>query len=93
MGLRLNHILLKEAQRRGATVMATACPLCQFNLECYQDQIGRHFGEPVHMPVMYFTQLLGVALGLSERDLGLHRQFVPLTSTVHSTQEVQRAGV
>lgn len=76
VGLELNGILLREARRRGANVVATLCPLCQFNLEAYQDQIGRRFGEDVTIPVAYVTQLVGLALGLEPRALGLHRNFV-----------------
>ena len=78
VGLRLSFILLREAKRRGADVIATACPLCQFNLECYQKKMSRRFGEAVDIPVAYFTQLLGVALGVPNRNLGLHRLFVPI---------------
>ncbi len=78
-GLRLSHILLQEAQRRGAEVLVTVCPLCQFNLECYQGEMARQFGEPVHLPVLYLTQLMGVAYGLRERARGLQRLFVPPT--------------
>ncbi len=76
-GLRLNRILLKEAKRRGADLLITVCPLCQFNLECYQDQIASKFQESVALPVVYLTQLMGMAFGLSDRDLGIQRLFVP----------------
>lgn len=76
-GLRLNRILLREAKRHGADTMITVCPLCQFNLECYQGEIGRKFGESVALPVIYLTQLMGMAFGLDDRELGLHRLFVP----------------
>jgi heterodisulfide reductase subunit B len=76
-GLRLNRILLKEAKRRGADMLVTVCPLCQFNLECYQDQIAGKFQESVAIPVVYLTQLMGMAFGLSDRDLGIQRLFVP----------------
>lgn len=76
-GLRLNRILLKEAKRRGADMLITVCPLCQFNLECYQDQIASKFQESVSLPVVYLTQLMGMAFGLSDRDLGIQRLFVP----------------
>ncbi|MFQ6007863.1 MAG: CoB--CoM heterodisulfide reductase iron-sulfur subunit B family protein, partial [Candidatus Zixiibacteriota bacterium] len=62
VGLRLCHILLKEAERQGAELIVTSCPLCQFNLECFQDQIHRRFNGGVYLPVIYFTQLLGAAL-------------------------------
>lgn len=72
-GLRLNDLILKEARKRNAEAIITCCPLCQFNLECFQDDIGRVFADDVHIPVVYFTQLLGHSLGLSDRELGLHR--------------------
>ncbi len=78
VGLRLNYIVLREALKRGAEVVATACPLCQFNLECYQDKISRQFKEHLEIPVVYFTQLLGLALGIPERRLGMHRLLVPM---------------
>jgi len=73
VGLRLNYILLKEAARKGAEAIVTLCPLCQFNLDAYQDQIGRQSGEPLDMPVLYFTQVLGWALGAPPEKLGLER--------------------
>ncbi|MFN3928886.1 MAG: CoB--CoM heterodisulfide reductase iron-sulfur subunit B family protein [Thermoflexus sp.] len=78
VGLRLNYLLLHEAQRRGADVVITVCPLCQFNLEAYQDQIRRRYPALAPMPVLYFTQLVGMAMGLPARELGLQRLFVPV---------------
>ena len=78
-GLRLNYILLCEAQKRGANVIATCCPLCQFNLECYQRKISGMFESEVDIPVVYFSQLIGKALGCDDRSLGINRLFVPLT--------------
>jgi heterodisulfide reductase subunit B2 len=72
-GLHLISVLLKEAKRRGADVLVTACPLCQFNLECFQERVGGELGEPVELTVGFFTQILGLALGLDERRLGIQR--------------------
>jgi heterodisulfide reductase subunit B len=77
IGLELNYVLLKEAKQRGADVIATNCSLCQFNLECYQNKIHRKFKDHEYLPVVYFTQLIGMALGLPKKDLGLHRLFIP----------------
>ncbi len=77
IGLSMNFELLKEAKHRGANVMLTACPLCQFNLECFQGKISRKFHEDVKMPVMYFTQLMGMAFGVSRKQLGLHQMLSP----------------
>lgn len=75
-GQRLTYILLKEAITRGAEVIATVCPLCQFNLDAYHAPIAARY-EPVPIPTVYFTQLMGLAFGLSARELGLHRAAVP----------------
>ena len=92
VGLRLNYILLKEAERRGANVLATACPLCQFNLECYQGEICREHRDFFEMPVVYFTQLTGLALGLSAAQTALNRLFVPLKPPYCREEEVSRAS-
>ena len=63
VGVRLNYILLKEAARKGAQAIVTVCPLCQYNLDAYQAEIRRPTGEPLDMPILYFTQILGWALG------------------------------
>lgn len=76
-GLRLSYILLKEAVRRGADVIATICPLCQFNLDAYHEQIEKRWSE-ARIATVYFTQLMGLAFGLPAKQLGLHRNFVPM---------------
>ncbi len=75
-GLHCAYILLKEAVKRGAEVIATVCPLCQFNLDAYHHKIAAKWG-PVRVPTVYFTQLMGLAFGLPARQLGLHRGLVP----------------
>ncbi|MFB3776895.1 MAG: CoB--CoM heterodisulfide reductase iron-sulfur subunit B family protein [Bryobacteraceae bacterium] len=73
VGLRLNYILLKEAARKGAEAIVTICPLCQFNLDVYQAEIAKQSGERFDMPILYFSQVLGWALGGEMRQLGLQR--------------------
>jgi len=87
-GLRLTYILLKEAVRRGAHVIATICPLCQFNLDAYHDQIVRRWGA-ARIPTVYFTQLMGLAFGMDPKTLGLQRNFIPF----HLPTTVQPAPV
>lgn len=77
IGARMNFEILKDAKSRGAEVVLTACPLCQFNLECFQGKISRQFRENIKMPVMYFTQLMGIAFGIKEKELGLHQMLSP----------------
>jgi heterodisulfide reductase subunit B len=76
VGLRLSEILLRDAAKRGAEMIVTVCPLCQFNLECYQRDIGRTFPDTAPLPVLYLTQLIGKALGVADADLGMRRLFV-----------------
>jgi heterodisulfide reductase subunit B2 len=75
-GLLCSHIILKEAVKRGADVIATVCPLCQFNLDAYHDKMEARRWEPARIPTLFFTQLMGLAFGLPEKELGLHRSFI-----------------
>jgi heterodisulfide reductase subunit B len=77
--LELVKELLECAAENGAQCMLTTCPLCQVNVESYQKQINRKYGASFDLPVMFFTQLLGMALGCPEKELGLYRNLVPLT--------------
>jgi heterodisulfide reductase subunit B2 len=89
--LKLNKELLACAQENGADVIVTTCPLCHFNLEAYQDQINEAYGTKFNSPVLYFTQLLGIVLGLSEISLGLDSSFIPLGQKISSLMEMQYA--
>ncbi|MGZ4109416.1 MAG: CoB--CoM heterodisulfide reductase iron-sulfur subunit B family protein [Actinomycetota bacterium] len=71
--MQLSYALLREATRRGADVIATICALCQFNLEGFQERMSRRFGQPLDVPVAFISQLVGIALGIDERRLGIHR--------------------
>lgn len=73
VGIRLNYIVLKEAMRKGAQAMVTLCPLCQFNLDCFQPHIRKDTGEQIDIPVLYLPQILGWALGGTPKELGLER--------------------
>jgi heterodisulfide reductase subunit B len=73
VGVRMNYILLKEAARKGARAIVTVCPLCQYNLDAYQREISKDNQEAFDMPILYFTQILGWALGADAGSLGLRR--------------------
>jgi heterodisulfide reductase subunit B len=65
--------ILYGAKERGAEVVIAACPVCQPNLDLRQQAIAKIFGEELSIPILYFTQLLGLALGASEKELGLSK--------------------
>ena len=68
---RLGHKLLSMARQAGAECVAVACPLCETNLDLRQADAGKAHGEIPETPILYVTQLLGLALGLSPEELGL----------------------
>lgn len=68
--------LLQCARDGGADVIATACPMCQVNLECYQQSVNQEFSTDFNMPVLYFTQLIGLALGIPPKKLGIGKELV-----------------
>ncbi len=71
----LSRDIVASAREHGAQVVVTACPLCQFNLDYPQreTEFGRSGDE---VPIVYFTQLMAVALGLPEEDWGLDGHYV-----------------
>lgn len=79
---RLSARILDMAQNCGADVIVVACPLCQMNLDLRRSQVNRFSqdqgGQDYAQPVPYFTQLLGLALGLPESYLGLDKLVVDL---------------
>jgi heterodisulfide reductase subunit B len=64
--------ILRAAEAAGADVIATECPTCHSGLEMHQVRAEKVLGEKTTVKMLYFTQLLGIALGLSPRSLGVH---------------------
>jgi heterodisulfide reductase subunit B len=85
--LKLNMEILQCATENRAEVIVTTCPLCHFNLEAYQGKINEAYGKKFDIPILYFTQLLGIALGLSAKAIGLDSSFIPLGGKITSLAE------
>ncbi|HRQ39949.1 MAG TPA: CoB--CoM heterodisulfide reductase iron-sulfur subunit B family protein [Chloroflexota bacterium] len=68
--------LMYAADQYEADIMVTLCPMCQLNLDAYQDDANKHFRTNYHMPIVYFTQLMGLAFGHDPVELGLGKEFV-----------------
>lgn len=88
VGLDLTQDLLACAKDLGATAIVTTCPMCQYNLELYQDKISERVGRDLHLPILYFTQPLGLALGCSPESLGLQHHVVPMPASSLTLAEV-----
>jgi heterodisulfide reductase subunit B len=63
--------ILNAAEDAGAEVIATECPTCHSGLEMHQIRAEKRFGKKTNVKIVYFTQLLGLAMGLSPRKVGL----------------------
>jgi heterodisulfide reductase subunit B len=70
------YIILKSAQAAGAEAVATNCPLCQFNLDKQQAEMRKIYAGYQPIPVFYFSQLMGLALGLDPSDYGWARHYI-----------------
>ncbi|MFZ5998795.1 MAG: CoB--CoM heterodisulfide reductase iron-sulfur subunit B family protein [Nitrospirota bacterium] len=68
--------IMKDAIARGANCFVTTCPMCQFNLDAYQDQVKAKYGISQQLPVYFITELIGVAMGISPQALQIDRHFV-----------------
>ena len=74
--VRLSGEILKIAKENGADVLAVACPLCQANLDMYQDAAEKMLGERLGLPIMYFSQVVGLGLGIDPERLALNKLIV-----------------
>jgi heterodisulfide reductase subunit B len=83
----LSGEIVTSAREHDAQVIVTACPLCQFNLDYPQreTEAGRAGNE---VPILYFTQLMAIALGLPEEDWGLENHYADAAALLAALPEV-----
>lgn len=74
--LELIRRLLQNAVDYDADVIATICPMCQLNLDAYQEQVNKKFKTKFNIPILYFTQLIGLAHGIEAGELGFGKEFI-----------------
>jgi heterodisulfide reductase subunit B len=58
--------LYEKAIQAGANCIAVSCQMCQANLDMYQGKIAYEMGKPIYLPILYFTELMGLAFGLKQ---------------------------
>jgi heterodisulfide reductase subunit B len=71
MVLKLSNDILREAKEAGANAITVACPLCQANLDGRQRQIEESYKTRYGIPILYFTQLMGLAFGAFPKEVGI----------------------
>jgi heterodisulfide reductase subunit B len=74
--------LLRNAQEYNTDIIVTLCPMCQLNLDAYQSAVNRFYKTNYHIPVLYFTQMIGLALGMSAKELGIGSELVDARSAL-----------
>lgn len=83
----LSFMILDEAKKSGADVMVTLCPLCHFMLDAKQKILELKYGENIGLPILYITQLVGIALGLGPAELGLELNSISPLNLVEKIYE------
>ncbi len=69
--------LLQSASDYRVDVIACLCPMCQLNLDAYQGRVNNLFNTGFNLPILFFTQLVGLAMGLEPAELGFGKEIVP----------------
>lgn len=75
MVMKMSHRILSQARQKGADCVAVACPMCQSNLDMFQKEMKAVYEDDFELPVLYFTQLTGLALGLSPKQLLINNHY------------------
>ncbi len=75
-GLVLMARIMKDAVSRGANCFVVTCPMCQMNMDAYQDKFCEKHGIPERLPVFFITEMIGLAMGISVADLQIDRHFI-----------------
>ncbi len=95
LALGLIRKLLDNATENGAQCITTPCPLCQINLDAYQSRVNSKFKTSFNLPVLFVTQLIGLALGIDGKSLGLDKNIVspgPVLEHVSRVKQEVKSG-
>lgn len=84
--IRRSAAVIEMAQADGAECMVVACPMCQISLDVRQADMERLLGKKYDMPIIYATQLLGIALGISPKELGFEKLMVNPTAILRAAK-------
>ena len=90
MTAQLSGRILEVATNMGADAIVVACPLCQMNLDLRQKQAMKGVDRYFNMPVLYYTQMMGLAFGMLPSELGLDKLVVSANALVERILDTQR---
>jgi heterodisulfide reductase subunit B len=89
--LDLSHELLADAEQAGAQAIVTGCPMCHSNLDMRQLTINQRGLGSHDMPVLYLSEVVGLAAGLEPKDMGLDRHFIDAMRVLDIASAAQTA--
>lgn len=78
-GLKLMASIMADAVSREANCFVTTCPMCQMNMDAYQDRFCQEYDILQRLPVYFITELIGIAMGIGPEELQIDRHFVEST--------------
>ena len=84
--------LLQSAEDYKADVILCMCPMCQLNMDAYQGRVNSALGTNFKLPIVFFTQLLGVALGIDMKNLGFGKELVAAEPVIRAKLDGQPVG-
>jgi heterodisulfide reductase subunit B len=70
------------AKESGADCIVVTCPMCHLQLDAKQKAVESKFNIKIDLPIIYFTQLMGLAMGFDPEELGLSRHLVPTDTLI-----------
>jgi heterodisulfide reductase subunit B len=73
---KLSGKIIEDAEHRGADAIIVACPMCHSNLDMRRPDINKYWNKEFNIPVIFVTQAIGLAVGLTPAQVGLKRHFV-----------------
>jgi len=76
LSIKLMSNIMRDAVGRGANCFVTTCPMCQLNMDAYQEKAGEKYGISARLPVYFITELIGVSMGIGALELQLDRHFI-----------------
>ena len=85
IAIKLTGQHIRSAKTNGAATMVTPCPLCHTVLDGFQREIEKDMGSPLDMPVLHLPQLVGLALGITDEELGIDRHMIAFDPPMAAT--------
>lgn len=80
--------IVKPAVDAEIDLLVTVCPMCQLNVDAFQPQMNKFFNTDYNVPILYFSQLIGLAFGFSPKELGIGKEFVGTTEVLSKIGKV-----